>query len=101
VNNLTRDAAQLAIIVIAGLVASMWLFDSYIQHAGEVVGNAILTMIEVCVAVVLFRLLYLTFAGETWTVRIVAGTTLAFVIISFVGVTSLLMGTGAPTSATR
>jgi hypothetical protein len=100
VSNFTRSAAQLAIIVMAGIVASTWLFDSYIQRAGYAVGNAILTTIEICVAVVLVRLLYLTFAGETWTIRVLAGTTLALCVITFLGTTLLIMNPGT-TSAAR
>jgi multisubunit Na+/H+ antiporter MnhF subunit len=88
-------------VVIAGIGASAWLFGSYINQAGYAVNDAILTTVEICIAVVLFRLLYVAIAGETWTERVLAGTALAIVVVGFLGYSTILMSNPATTAATR
>ncbi len=89
-NDLTRNAALVALVILAAIATAAWLFGSSFSMAGNTIGRALPATIAVCIGAVLIRLLYLAAAGATGTIKIVAGMTLALIVIGYFGFLWLL-----------
>jgi len=96
ISRLTRNAAQLAIVILVGIAASTWLFGSSFSIAGNAIGRALPVTITICVGAILFRLLYVALAGPSRATRIVAGMTLASIVLGYFGFLWLLTAGGNP-----